>query len=223
MAEPGISSLRDKQGDRIRMRLYLIRHGQTDWNVAGKIQGSTDIPLNDVGRRQAACLAKGMERRPVSRVVSSARSRGGETALAIGESQHVPVHRLRELEEVNYGKWEGLTMDEIGERYPRELEQWYLSPVEVAPPGGETQTQVYERCGKAIDSILKQADGDVAVVSHGATVVFLLEYMLQDEGRDAKDDIIVGNASISTIEYDPQTKKFTLTELNDREHLKGLL
>ena len=47
------------------MKLYIIRHGQTDWNVAGKIQGSQDIPLNETGREQAACLAKGMERRPV--------------------------------------------------------------------------------------------------------------------------------------------------------------
>ena len=128
--------------------------------------------------------------------------------------------RGTELEEVNYGVWEGLTMDEIAEQYPRELEQWYLSPVEVAPPGGETQTQVYDRCKRAVDRMIEQADGDVAVVSHGATVVFLLEYMLQGTGRDGEDDIIVGNASISTVAYDPETKKFALLELNDREHLE---
>jgi len=175
-----------------------------------------------MGRRQAACLAKGMERRPVSRVFCSTLSRAYETAQAIGESQNVPVHRLPELEEVKYGYWEGLTMEEIEQRYPKELEQWYLSPVEVAPPGGETQTQVYERCAKAIGHIVGRMDGDVAVVSHGATVVFLLEYMLQGTGRDEEDDIIVGNASISTVEYDPGTKKFALVELNDRRHLDGL-
>lgn len=201
------------------MKLYLVRHGQTDWNVAGKIQGSTDIPLNETGRKQAACLAKGMERRPVARVFTSTLSRAYETAAAIGESQNVPVYRIPELEEVNYGYWEGLTMEEIEKKYPKELEQWYLSPVEVAPPGGETQTQVYERCGRAIQQILEQTDGDVAVVSHGATVVFLLEYMLEGTGRDEEDDIIVGNASISTVEYDPESKSFALVQLNDREHL----
>lgn len=201
------------------MKLYLIRHGQTDWNVAGRIQGGTDIPLNDTGRKQAACLAKGMERRPVTRVYCSTLSRAFETAEAIGKSQNVPVYRLSELEEVNYGYWEGLTMEEIEQRYPKELEQWYLSPVEVAPPGGETQTQVYERCGRAIKKIVAQADGDVAVVSHGATVVFLLEYMLEGTGREEEEDIIVGNASISTVEYDPETKRFALMELNDQKHL----
>ena len=204
------------------MKLYLIRHGQTDWNVAGKIQGSTDIPLNDTGRRQASCLAEGMRRRPVETVFCSHLTRAYETAKAIGDSQQVPVQMVRGLEEVGYGVWEGMTMEEIRDRYPKELEQWYTSPVDVAPPEGESQTEVYERCGRAVEEILGRSHGDVAIVSHGATVVFLLEYLLRDESRDEEDDIIVGNASISTIDYNPDTKTFTLLELNDRAHLKDL-
>ena len=73
----------------------------------------------------------------------------------------------------------------------------------------------------AIFAGLAQARGDVAVVSHGATVVFLLEYLLKDTRRDEDEDIIVGNASISTIECDRETGRFTLVELNDRRHLEG--
>ena len=90
------------------------------------------------------------------------------------------------------------------------------------PPQGESQTEVYERCGKAIDRIMAEAKGDVAIVSHGATVVFLLEYMLRGNRREDEEDIIVGNASISTIEYNPETREFRLAQLNDRSHLKGL-
>ena len=204
------------------MKLYLIRHGQTDWNVAGKIQGSTDIPLNDMGRRQAACLARGMEKRPVEKVFTSTLSRAYETGLAIGKSQNVPVERLEGLEEVGYGVWEGMTMEEIQEQYPKELELWYNSPVDVAPPEGESQVQVYDRCGRALETILAKAQGDVAIVPHGATVVFLLEHLLKDTRKDEDEDIIVGNASISTIEYDPETRVFRLARLNDQEHLKGL-
>ena len=121
------------------MKLYLIRHGQTDWNVAGKIQGSTDIPLNDMGRRQAACLARGMEKRPVEKVFTSTLSRAYETGLAIGKSQNVPVEQLEGLEEVGYGVWEGMTMEEIQEQYPKELELWYNSPVDVAPRRGRAR------------------------------------------------------------------------------------
>lgn len=204
------------------MNIYLIRHGQTDWNVAGKIQGSTDIPLNETGRNQAACLAKGMERRPVVKVYTSTLSRAYETGLAIGKSQNVPVEKMKGLEEVGYGVWEGMTMEEIQEKYPKELELWYNSPVDVAPPEGESQVQVYERCQRVLDTILSRSEGDVAIVSHGATVVFLLECLLKDTRRDEDEDIIVGNASISTIEYDPETKKFALAELNDRGHLEGM-
>ena len=204
------------------MRIYLIRHGQTDWNVAKKIQGSTDIPLNEMGKKQAGCLARGMENRPVTRVYTSRLKRAYETGLAIAESQKIKAEQIPGLEEVGYGVWEGLTMEEIARQYPKELEQWYLSPVDVAPPGGETQTEVYERCKKAVDRIMSETEGDVAIVSHGATVVFLLEYLLQGSREEDEEDIIVGNASISTIEYDPKTRQFTLIQLNDREHLKEL-
>ena len=65
------------------MKLYIIRHGQTDWNVEGKIQGRQDIPLNDMGRRQARALADGMKSRPVAAVYSSPQKRAMETAEAI--------------------------------------------------------------------------------------------------------------------------------------------
>lgn len=204
------------------MRLYLIRHGQTDWNVAKKIQGSTDIPLNDMGKKQAGCLARGMEYRPVTKVYTSRLKRAYETGCAIAESQKVAVEKIPGLEEVGYGVWEGLTIEEIAEQYPKELEQWYSSPVDVAPPGGESQTEIYERGKKAIDRIMAEAKGDVAIVSHGAMVVFLLEYLLQGSRGEDEEDIIVGNASISTIEYDPENRKFRLVQLNDREHLKEL-
>ena len=71
------------------INIYLIRHGQTDWNVAGKIQGKTDIPLNETGRRQAVCLAKGMANRPVVQIFSSDLLRARETAGAIGDSLSV--------------------------------------------------------------------------------------------------------------------------------------
>lgn len=87
--------------------------------------------------------------------------------------------KVHGLEEVGYGVWEGMTMEEIEKKYPEELNQWYCSPVDVAPPEGESQAQIYDRCKKALEIILSQAEsGDAAVVSHGATTVFLLEILL---------------------------------------------
>ena len=91
------------------MKLYLIRHGQNDWNLEGKIQGRTDIPLNKTGLEQAAMLAKGMEHRPVTRIFSSPLKRALQTAQIIGESRKAPVEIVEDLQEVDFGRWEGLT------------------------------------------------------------------------------------------------------------------
>lgn len=202
------------------MKIYLIRHGQTDWNVAGKIQGKTDIPLNETGRRQAACLAKGMEHRPVAQIFSSDLIRARETARAIGESQHVEVETLSGLEEIGFGKWEGMTLEQIQVVFPEEYEKWCENPVTVAPPGGESLSQIKERCRRVMEEILKRAKGDFAIVSHGAMLAYVVEYLMRNDPND--QEIIVGNASITTIQYEPEDGTAVLIQTNDQEHLSAM-
>ena len=94
------------------MKLYIIRHGQTDWNIAKKIQGRQDIPLNERGHFQAQCLGKAMENRPITAVFSSPQIRAMETAIAVASPAGVPVIPVRDLMEINYGVWEGKTEEE---------------------------------------------------------------------------------------------------------------
>ena len=193
------------------MKLYLIRHGQTDWNVAGKIQGCHDIPLNETGRKQAQYLAEGMRNRPVTHIYSSPQIRALETARAIAASQGVEVTTLPGLREVEFGDWEGMTWKE---RYAR----WVATPAEVTPPGGESRAQIYERIGQAVNTIIKEAKGDVAVVSHGAALVYTVSYMFRNE-VGPHDEIIVKNVSITTVEYDRETGHFRMIQENDLSHL----
>lgn len=202
------------------MKIYLIRHGQTDWNLAGRIQGSHDISLNETGRRQAEYLARGMKKRPVVQIFSSKKKRAMETANAIGASQGVKVIPLDGLEEVEFGLWEGMTWKEIQEKYPEEYKIWQKEPAEITPPGGESRQQVYERVGKAADEIVKRAEGGVAVVSHGAALAYMLSYMMR-KSLGSHEEIIVENVSISTVEYNKDTGMYTLIELNDTSHLPG--
>lgn len=200
------------------MKLYLIRHGQTDWNIQGKIQGRQDISLNETGRQQARLLSGGMDQRPVTQIFSSRQKRAVETAAMIGARQKVDVDVIEGLEEVDFGSWEGLTMDQIREQFPAEYERWTLNPVEVAPPGGETLTDVYQRCKRVAEGIIAQAKGDLAIVSHGATLAHLMSWLLRDHPE--AEEIIVENASITTIHYSPLTGDFTLLEANDTSHLQ---
>ncbi|WP_312442307.1 histidine phosphatase family protein [Lacrimispora sp.] len=202
------------------MKIYLIRHGQTDWNIQGRIQGSHDIPLNETGRSQAELLAKGMDSRPVTRIFSSTLTRAMETAERISSRQKVEIYSMPQLIEVEFGKWEGMTWDEIMEAYPKEYKLWTLSPDEASPPGGETQDQVISRCVLAVGEILRITGGreDVAIVSHGATIAYIVSYMMRNHPE--VESIIVENASITTVNYSPLTEDFMLFEMNDTSHME---
>lgn len=201
------------------MKLYLIRHGQTDWNVEGRIQGSQDIPLNATGRAQALLLARGMEKRPVTAIYSSPQLRALDTARAIATVWKAPIHPLAQLAEISYGDWEGRTSRDILDTDRQLYEAWWKHPASVAPPGGETLNQVDQRCREAWDIIRQEMDGDAAVVAHGGTLAHFIVRLL--EGQPDAKEIVVSNVSITTIEYDPSTHACRLLELNGCSHLNG--
>lgn len=105
------------------MRLYLIRHGQTDWNLAHRIQGRKDIPLNETGRQQARLLAEGMKNRPAEKIFTSQMLRARETAEILANSQNVSLYLVKGLEEINYGEWEGMTWEEIQKIFRKSMKR----------------------------------------------------------------------------------------------------
>lgn len=199
------------------MKLYIIRHGQTDWNIAKKIQGRQDIPLNERGRYQAGCLKKAMENRPVTAVFSSPQIRAMETAKAVALSSGSAVIPVKDLMEINYGSWEGKTEEELLQEDRALYEAWWSHPAETAPPGGESISQVNERCQKAWKEIKPQLTGDAAIVAHGGLLAHFMEQLLGSESVAAST--VAHNASITTIEYEPETERFTLVEFDDYRHL----
>ena len=199
------------------MKLYIIRHGQTDWNIAKKIQGRQDIPLNERGRYQAGCLKKAMENRPVTAVFSSPQIRAMETAKAVASSSSSVVIPVKDLMEINYGSWEGKTEEELLQEDRALYEAWWSHPAETAPPGGESISQVNERCQKAWKEIKPQLTGDAAIVAHGGLLAHFMEQLLGSESVAAST--VAHNASITTIEYEPETESFTLVEFDDYRHL----
>ena len=199
------------------MKLYIIRHGQTDWNIAKKIQGRQDIPLNERGRYQAGCLKKAMENRPVTAVFTSPQIRAMETAKAVALSSGSAVIPVKDLMEINYGSWEGKTEEELLQEDRALYEAWWSHPAETAPPGGESISQVNERCQKAWKEIKPQLTGDAAIVAHGGLLAHFMEQLLGNESVAAST--VAHNASITTIEYEPETERFTLVEFDDYRHL----
>lgn len=147
---------------------FLIRHGETDWNLAGRIQGATDIPLNETGRAQAKATGRSMMGRTWDLVVASPLSRAMETASIIAEVNGLPEPiPVAGLVERNYGEAEGLTGPELEAIYPGDT----------VVPGRESRVEVQNRVVAAIHELAKANPGkNIVVVAHGGVIRSLLHF-----------------------------------------------
>lgn len=152
------------------MRLFIARHGQTAWNVAGKAQGHADIPLDATGLAQAAALARGLAGSGIERVVSSDLLRARQTAEALG----LPVETRHDLRERSFGEWEG-------RHYLAVIAGLDALPGDrlfARPPGGESFADLWERLGPMAEA-LKAIEETTLVVCHGATKAALLARLME--------------------------------------------
>lgn len=141
------------------MRFYLVRHGQTEWNIEGKVQGKTDIALNETGLLQARLLAGALSGCGASCVYTSTLKRAGQTAEEIAEETGIPVIASGDLREADFGLWEGMTWEEIARDFPQTAAQWEKTPALVTPDGGESPEECRRRCRRIVERIAAEAGG----------------------------------------------------------------
>jgi broad specificity phosphatase PhoE len=146
-------------------RLLLWRHGQTQWNVEGRFQGQSDIPLDAIGQQQAGRAARLLAALRPDVIISSDLGRALATAAPLARLTGLTVTTDKDLRERHGGAWEGLTDAEIRARYPAEHALWLA-------PDGESSAAVAERAGGALERIAESLEpGSLAVVvSHGAAI-----------------------------------------------------
>ncbi len=155
--------------------ILLVRHGETEWNLVGRWQGTTDIPLSDNGRAQARELGERLRGHGIARVFASNLSRARETAEIVTATLdlNVPVVVDARLRERGYGCFEGLTRDECAARFPDAWEKYQIDR-RVVPPDGESQTAIITRVMAVMREIASVADlpddASVLVVSHGGSI-----------------------------------------------------
>ncbi len=161
------------------MNLYFIRHGQTDWNVMGRIQGSYDSDLNDTGRKQAENLGDYVLESKIafSKIYSSKQKRAVQTAQILSKATSVDCIPIDGLEEVRFGEWEGLTWEEVRTKYPKEYEEWFHNRRYAKTPQGESYQELIERVVSTLKKIISQSKEDVAIVTHGAVIMCLQCYL----------------------------------------------
>jgi 2,3-bisphosphoglycerate-dependent phosphoglycerate mutase len=157
--------------DNLMVEITLVRHGQTDWNAARLYQGQADIPLNQVGIEQAKALALTIASEKYDAIYASDLSRAAQTAVILAEALHMPIHTDQRLREICQGIWEGMSMDEVQEKYTEDFEHSFEDPASSRAPGGESMAEVAVRMQAAADEIAANyPDGRILVVSHGLAV-----------------------------------------------------
>lgn len=148
-------------------RLLIWRHGRTEWNAVGRMQGQSDVALDETGVRQAHEAAPLLAAERPDAIVSSDLSRARVTAEVLADLVRLPVALDERLRETYFGPWQGLTTEEIAAQYPDEYATW-ISGKGVSVGGAEQPRQVAERMAAAIDDALEATDGTLVVVTHGA-------------------------------------------------------
>jgi alpha-ribazole phosphatase len=185
-----------------KKRVLLIRHGQTDWNVQGRWQGTIQVPLNAVGIEQAHALAAHLKDRPISAIFSSDLIRASQTANILGEAVKVEVQEDPRWRELNLGVFQGLTYPEINSRYPKEFSESQANYMGYIVPQGESRQMMQDRAYEAFTEIIEREKGEeIAVVSHGGTIRILL-LKLFGADHDAIMKTSVQNTSVTVVETD---------------------
>lgn len=157
-----------------------MRHGRTLWNFSRKFQGHSDIELSDEGRAETRALARALGREPFDFAVASDLRRAHDTALAIVGSR-IPVTLDARWREFAFGEWEGLTWEEIVERWPHLREQSSSAAKAYRPEGGESFEQVVGRVREALEDLTGGTHRNVLVVTHAGALHAMLEVLFNGE------------------------------------------
>lgn len=162
-------------------RLVLLRHGQTDYNVAGRMQGHLESELTVAGLAQAARVAPAIAGMAPDRLVTSDLRRAVDTADALGAACGLPVKVDVRLRETHLGEWQGLSVDEVEQGWPGAIATWRSDPA-WAPPGGESRIEVVRRALPVVDELDAEYEGSppatAVLVGHGGLIAGLVSGLL---------------------------------------------
>ena len=201
-------------------RWFLVRHGETDWNVEGRAQGQLHVPLNDKGLAQAEAIAARLRPMPFTAVYSSDLRRVTQTAEAIMRGRDVPLVTLPALRERGFGEWEGLIFTEMEARDPERYAALVTGDDTAATPGGESERQLYERVAAGVERLLEahgSDDGDLLVIAHGGSLSAAIVRLLGLPSR-SMERFLFDNCGLSAVTvYDGGSAALNL--LNDTTHL----
>jgi broad specificity phosphatase PhoE len=220
-APPGRASKREGPLSSNPLRIFLLRHAETDWNRARRVQGVSDIPLNARGRAQAEAFADRLATEPLEAIYASPLSRARETAEALARRHGLPIQTVEGLSEFHQGELEGRHLEDLIADYPDLLAAFSKDPADVRIPGGETMAEVQVRAWAAFSEIVdRHTEGSVVVVSHNMTLLTLLcRFLGMTLSRFRR--LSQGSTGVTILERGVQGLHIRV--MNDQSHLPAEL
>ena len=186
-------------------RIIAIRHGETTWNVDGRIQGHLDVPLNDTGLWQAEQAARALVHEPIAAIYSSDLQRAYATAQALARTAQAELHAEPELRERCFGQFQGHTFKEVELSHPEAAQRWRKrDPEYVLPGGGESLAMLRARIARTVDRIASRHEGQqIVLVAHGG-VMDTLYRLATRQDLQAPRTWELTNAAINRLLWTPE-------------------
>jgi len=197
--------------------IILVRHGETDWNVAEVFRGRIDIELNEAGLKQAELLAEYLMDLKIAAIYSSPLKRALKTAEMVASHHNLNVEIALGLIDFDYGEWQGLSHEVVKDRYKELYAEWTNNPHQVRIPTGESLNDVRRRISSVVDNVVARNEGTVVLVAHRVVNKVLICFLL---GLDNSHfwNIRQGTCGITTFAY--ENGRFILTKHNDTSFLR---
>ncbi|HET7340514.1 MAG TPA: histidine phosphatase family protein [Methylomirabilota bacterium] len=202
------------------VRLFTVRHGETESARERRFTGSRDVPLNPHGVRQSEAVARALAGAFVGAVYASPLARAQASAAPVAAAHQVAVRVAPAFREMYFGDWEGLTRAEVAVRDPERFAVWRVTPHLAEPPGGERLPDVAGRVAAALQALLEEHAGQTVVLVTHAIVTRLIVLAALGLGADRLWSVDASPAGITEIEY--QDGWVTVHRMNTLTHLDGL-
>ncbi|MBT2663274.1 histidine phosphatase family protein [Bacillus sp. ISL-45] len=193
------------------LHLYVIRHGETEWNKEKRSQGRLDSPLTDKGKEDARSLGARLQDTEFRQIISSPSGRTMETVRLVKGERMIPLFTDERLMEIDLGSWQGKTENEIKSLYPEEFDTYWNKPECYISVGGETFLQVQHRLMEFLDDLEKTVrDGNVLIVTHGVVIKTL--YLLSRDSllKHLWEPPFIHGTSLTILKLDAGKKELQL-------------
>ncbi len=201
-------------------KVYLVRHGQTAWNLGEVFRGRADVPLDETGKKEVHLAGEALKNETIHAIYSSPLSRSLETAENIAKFQNIKVIPFDPIVDISYGEWEGKPLAEVQEKFPELYALWLKAPNKVHFPGGESLDEVKLRTMAAVESLVEKHNNEnIALVAHRAPNKVICCALL---GIDNSNFWRIQQDTACTSLFIYKDHQWVVSYLNDTSYLKSL-